>query len=98
MNRLPFAFQPSFSTGIFHLEATLIISITVLAWLFMYTNLLSLVALLTYFPFLYIWILPAQGLNCHFWEVSVDLILPQSSTESNCFFFKGSRAGGYTFP
>ena len=66
MNRLPLVFQPLLFTGIFHLEATLIISITVFTWLSMYTDLLSLVALLTYFPFLYIWILPAQGLNCHF--------------------------------
>ena len=66
MNRLPLVFQPLLFTGIFHLEATLIISITVFTLLSMYTDLLSLEALLTYFPFLYIWILPAQGLNCHF--------------------------------
>ena len=37
----------SLSIGIFHLEATLTISFTVLTWLSMYTDLLSLVALLT---------------------------------------------------
>ena len=79
MNRLPLVFQPSFSIGVFHLEATLTISFTVLTWLSMYTNLLSLVALLTYFPFLYIWILPAWGLNCHFlnWKQMLPLLWSQ---------------------